>query len=160
VDAYQRHANGEFRIVRTGESATWAERTPPVGGSGTVSYVPENATLEADEATATTERVRLRLRGGIPAPRWVVFARLYWPGYEATIDGSRVRVDTIDGILPKIVLPRDVEGSVDVVLSFRPPGLRASWILAGLGLILALAAIVLSERDSRADTRMPVVHGV
>src|SRR5262249_29121934 len=132
----------------------------PVRGSGTVSYVPENATLEVDEATATRERVRLSLHGSVPAPRWIVFARLYWPGYEATINGTAGRVDSIDGILPNIVLPPDVPGSVEVVLSFRPPGLRASWIVAGVGLLVALGAIVLSHRDARAAGRLAVAHRV
>jgi hypothetical protein len=145
VAAYQAQEHDAFRIVRTGRYATWAERIRPLPGAGTLSYVPDHVAVERDDADAGTELVRLRAsadhRGGAP----VAFARLYWPGYEATINGRPAPVRAIGGILPAVDLPPGA-GVYELVLRYRPPGARASLVIAAVGVLVAAATVAVSRQ--------------
>lgn len=91
---------------------------------------PSSDTAEAMTVSST--------RGGS-----VVFSRLLWPGYAATLDGRPVPVDSIRGVFVTIRLPAGTNAA-RLALSFRPPGTSIGLVVAAGGVAL-LTALVLLE---------------
>lgn len=71
----------------------------------------------------------------------LVFARLAWPGYQATVDGRRVPVVGTDAGLLTVRLPPGLTGGT-LALSWSPPGFALHLLLACAGALLALALSV------------------
>lgn len=68
----------------------------------------------------------------------VVFARLAWPGYHASIDGTPVPVSAVAGVFLAVEVPAGTRGVLTV--SFEPPG--TSLGLAGVAFgILTIAVL-------------------
>ncbi len=74
----------------------------------------------------------------------LVFSLLDWPGYEATLDGEPVPVKATDAGLITVQLPPGAQGTLE--LTYRPPGLLAGLVVAGLGLVGAVALSVFARR--------------
>jgi hypothetical protein len=75
----------------------------------------------------------------------VVFARLWFPGYSATLDGEPVDVVQHDGTLVAVDLPPDADG--ELVVSYRSPGFVPLAALAVAVVVgLAVAQLVLGRR--------------
>ena len=84
----------------------------------------------------------------------VVFARLWLPGYTATLDGRDVEVTRHSDMLVSVPVPAGATG--ELVLSYRPPGTVPLTALAVLVLVgLALASTVLPGRASPAPRSAP-----
>ncbi|WP_040795660.1 membrane protein [Nocardia higoensis] len=102
--------------------------------NGRISHT-ENVTAESISETDTTSRLRVdSAEGGM-----VVFARLGWPGYRATLDGEPIPITTVAKSFVAVEIPPGTEGA-ELVLTWRPPGWKvgiASMIagLAGLGVL-------------------------
>ena len=75
-----------------------------------------------DSASARRESVRYRSDG----PGRMLFARLAWPGYTATIDGREVEVEAPAGLVA-VDLPA---GSGTLELRHTTPGLRLGVLTA------------------------------
>jgi hypothetical protein len=86
-----------------------------------------------------------------PSSGSVVFSRLLWPGYTATLDGRPVQVDSIKGVFVTVRLPAGTHGA-RLALSFRPPGTTLGLALAAGGATL-LSALVAGEVISRRRRR-------
>jgi len=65
------------------------------------------------------------------SPRWLVLSEIYYPGWEAELDGRTWPVEPAYGMLRAIMTPA---GRHKVVMYFRPPLLRWGRILALAGL--------------------------
>ncbi|MBB5156712.1 GtrA family protein [Saccharopolyspora phatthalungensis] len=91
------------------------------------------------------ETVRFGRTGG---PAELVFARLAWPGYQAAVDGRRVRVDGTDAGLLLVRVPPGVPGGA-LTLSWSPPGFTAHLLLACAGALLAIVLSVVSPLRRR-----------
>jgi putative flippase GtrA len=78
----------------------------------------------------------------------LVFARLAWPGYQATVDGRRVPVAATDAGLLVVRLPPDLRGGT-LALSWSPPGFTAHLLLACAGALLAIALSVFPPHPRR-----------
>jgi hypothetical protein len=91
------------------------------------------------------ETVRFGRTGGRPE---LVFARLAWPGYRATVDGRGVTVDATDAGLLVVRLPPGVDGGT-LTISWSPPGFAAQLLLACAGALLAIALSVVPLRSGR-----------
>ena len=104
-------------------------RDPPVGYDGRLSWVSPGVRVLSDRGTATGESVAFRAA----TDGRLVFARLAWPGYTATLDGEPIPVR--DG--PAGLLTVDVPAGRHVLeIAFRSPG-------SSLGAsALAVAALV------------------
>ena len=106
-----------------------------------------NATSES--ATPVQERVRVDTDTGGS----VVFARLAWPGYTATLDGASLQTKGLGGVFLYVDIPPDTHGG-GLVVSFRPPGQRLGYAGLGFGLIVLAFLVVLDIRHRRgADER-------
>ncbi len=95
-------------------------------------------------ATAVTARGFapnvIELETSIEAPGWLVLSEIWYPGWQATVNGQPQPVAVVDGLLRGVYLPQP--GSYAITVDYRPAsvgwGQRLS--LAGVVLVLALAA--------------------
>ena len=86
----------------------------------------------------TGESMTVSSAGGGP----VVFSRLLWPGYTATLDGRPVPVGSVRGVFVTVKVPAGTQAA-RLSLSFRPPGTTLGLVMAALGLVLLATLIVL-----------------
>ncbi|RBY89807.1 hypothetical protein [Blastococcus sp. TF02A-26] len=84
------------------------------------------------------------------APGRVVFARLWFPGYRATLDGQPIDVTRLDGTLVAVDLPAGASG--ELVLSYRSPGFVPLAALAVATVVGLAAAQTVAVRRRRAAT--------
>jgi hypothetical protein len=106
-------------------------RDQPLDDEGRVSWASSGTDVLADSATAQREEVRYRAS----EPGRLLFARLTWPGYTATVDGRPAEV--VDG--PAGLLAVEVPaGEHSLVLEYRAPGLRAGALAAAAAALVVL----------------------
>ncbi len=74
----------------------------------------------------------------------LVFARPFFDGYEATLDGEEIAVESYRGLAPLIRLPAAAHGRLTLV--YRPWWLIAGGALAGLSLLAMLVAVGFAVR--------------
>jgi hypothetical protein len=132
-DSWRRVAEGEH-------TATY--RRAPYELPGLLSYAAPTVDVGAEEACRlrhSRECVDVANRGDDAAR--LVFARLWFPGYSATVDGEEIDVVRHDGALVAVDLPPGAEG--ELVLSYRSPGFvplaaLAVAVVVGLGVAQAV----------------------
>jgi hypothetical protein len=115
-----------WRVLDSTPVRTVWVREQPLEGDGRVSWVSPEVEVLADASSPRRETVRYRSDG----PGRMLFARLAWPGYTATVDGRPVDVEDGPAGLVAVDLPG---GDGTLELRHTTPGL-------GLGLIAAAAA--------------------
>lgn len=122
------------------ESATAANRPGRItfvsGGTGQASEVATSATSQSyrfDRATDGKSRL-------------VVFSDVYWPGYRASWNDQEIPAFALDNSLVAVEVPGEA-GALDV--TYRPAGLTAALISVGLGLIMAVGAMLQAVRRPR-----------
>ncbi|MGH3927265.1 MAG: hypothetical protein ACRDTT_31105, partial [Pseudonocardiaceae bacterium] len=121
----------------------WA-RNRPLSAQGRLSWSSDGISVLSDSAAPRREVVRYRSTGG---PGRVLFARLAWPGYSATVDGQPVEV--VNG--PSGLVAVDVPAGEHVlILTFQAPGQRLGFLVLGaaatIAALQALAWTVLQRR--------------
>jgi hypothetical protein len=126
--------------ARDGLRTVWV-REPVVGYDGRLSWVSPGIQVLSDRSTATGESVELV--AGTDGS--LLFARLAWPGYTATLDGEPV--DVRDG--PAGLLAVDVPAGRHVLeVGFRSPGLS-----------VGAAAVAVAALLSLGQSAVPLVAG-
>lgn len=114
---------------------------------GTLTRAGDGVTVSADARTgATGEALQVATTDGDTT---LVFARIAWPGYTATLDGERVPTEIGPAGLLTMVLPEGSEG--ELVLSFTPPGLYAGLVIGAVGVAILVACVVLAVRRRSAS---------
>jgi hypothetical protein len=122
---------------------------PPPYPDGRLAVAPPGTDVVEDSATDSEERIDLR---GGPGGA-LVFARLAWPGYAATLDGQALPVRQGPAGLLTVDVPAGATGRL--LLAWTPPGQALGGSLAVLGAVLALThGIAFSIRRRR---RVPPV---
>lgn len=124
-------------VLRRQGSLPWREGRLSVAHGVTVSGSVQ------DGQRAETVRFRAARSSGAE----LVFARLAWPGYSATVDGVPTAVRSTSAGLLKVVLPRGAEAGT-LRVTWQPPWFGLQAVLAALG---AALAVVLSTRTRRAE---------
>lgn len=118
---------------------------------GRVSGVTSGVTVQSSDSTFDAETVKYSAAGNNGK---LLFARLNWPGYTATVDGKDVEVKTTKEGLISVDLP---SGSHELKLSYTPPGLKSGAVITISAILLALVhAVVLwwfSRRTKRGVER-------
>ncbi|VFA95320.1 Predicted membrane protein [Nocardia farcinica] len=89
-----------------------------------------NATATSIDETDTTSRVRVSAEQG----GQVVFARLGWPGYRATLNGTPVPITTVAKSFVAVDLPPGTTDA-ELVLTWRPPGWKIGIAAMAAGLV-------------------------
>ncbi|MCZ4557641.1 hypothetical protein O4215_18930 [Rhodococcus maanshanensis] len=94
-----------------------------------------SATVGADavpeSASVNSERVRVTSPNGGS----VIFARLAWPGYRATLDGQPLQTKGLGDTFLYVDVPPGTDNA-ELEITFRPPGQRLGFAAAGFGLVL------------------------
>ena len=142
-----------WQFVRGGDPLAWIlERTTPRPAQpGRVVASPGVTVTDAAPSSDTEESMSV----ASPSGGSVVFSRLLWPGYTATLDGRPVPVDSVKGVFVSVRLPAGTN-TARLALSFRPPGTTLGLLLAGVGAALVtglLAQDVISRRRRRDRDR-------
>lgn len=110
----------------------------------------DGATAASLGETDLTSRVRVDSAEGGK----VVFARLGWPGYRASIDGRDVPISVVAKTFVAVEIPPGTQGA-ELVLSWRPPG----WKIGGAAIVAGLLGLAALEwaylRGRRRDTDEP-----
>ncbi|MGG5823244.1 hypothetical protein [Falsiroseomonas sp. HW251] len=86
-------------------------------------------------AVAGRETLRVSAEGS--APRMLVFARTYWPGYAASLNGAPLPVRAHAGTFVAVDMPAGAAG--DLVLVFTPRGLREGTVMMLVAVVAACA---------------------
>ncbi len=106
------------------------EGSPPEGGlSGGTSG---SASVEADEGPNRL-RVSADSRGG----SWLVVSDMYYPGWEATVDGAPSEIYPADSLFRAVWMPA---GSHEVVFEYRPVSVLLGSVLSLASLVFVVAA--------------------
>ena len=139
-----------WHFVDKPDPLAWVlERTTPRPAQpGRVVASPGVTVTHAAPSSDTAESMTVSsTRGGS-----VVFSRLLWPGYTATLNGRPVPVDSVKGVFVTIRLPAGTSAS-RLALSFRPPGTTQGLLLAagGTALLAVLMAFEIIIRRRRRD---------
>ncbi|MEU8900099.1 hypothetical protein AB0C65_29855 [Nocardia sp. NPDC048505] len=99
------------------------------------------ATVSGATATSESESdTESRARVSSAAGGQVIFARLAWPGYTATLNGSEVPVDMVGKTFAAIRIPPGTTDA-ELVLSWSPPG----WPIGAGAALFALLDIALLQ---------------
>jgi len=136
------------RVAEGRHTATY--RRAPYDLPGLVSYASPGTQVDAREGCPlrhSHECVDVAVTGEDPGR--VVFARLWFPGYSATLDGEPVDVVRYDGTLVAVDLPAGAAG--ELVVSYRSPGFVPLAALAG-AVVAGLAIAQLVVRHRRRQT--------
>ncbi|GAA5166177.1 hypothetical protein GCM10023214_38400 [Amycolatopsis dongchuanensis] len=117
--------------ARDAVRTVWTRSAPPYPGR--VSWASPGTEVLDSRSQPEQEAVTYRAQ---PGGGRILFARLNWPGYTATVDGAAVPVrEDATGLIVLDVPP----GEHRVDLSFREPGLRAAAWVFGAATVVALA---------------------
>ncbi|NNH75330.1 hypothetical protein HLB23_36700 [Nocardia uniformis] len=119
--------------------------------SGPISTV-NGRVADARDVTATslaenetTSRVRVSSETG----GRIVFARLGWPGYRATLDGNDISFITVANSFVAVDIPAGTQNA-ELVLTWRPPGWKIG-IATGVAGIAGIAVLQWFHLRSRRD---------
>lgn len=132
-----------WTVGHTGELVTVLHRSAPDKRSaGRLSWTSDGVNVTSDQRS--TPRVEeVTFDNQTPAePAQFVFARLAWPGYSATVNGSAVPVDATPAGLVRVELPADTAaGQLRLVWTPTGYGIGLVCLGTGAGLALLLTAI-------------------
>lgn len=139
-----------WRVADSGQVRTIWVRTAENPLPGRVSWASPGVVVHSADAHPEQETVDFEApaEGGR-----LLFARLNWPGYSATIAGSGVGTqETAEGLLAVDVPP----GRHVLHLAFTEPGLRPGAVIAGVAAALVLAqAVWIRRRNGRRESKHP-----
>jgi len=138
--------------VRQGQmTATY--RHPAYALPGLISYVSSGTVVTAlAECPKRHSTECVRVEAPSSGLGRVVFARLWFPGYSASLDGVPIPVTRHGDMLAEVDVPAGRSGKV--VLTYRPPGFLplgslAVLVLVGLGLTSVLVPLAGPRRSGR-----------
>jgi hypothetical protein len=139
----------------TGMFTVWKRTDPLPFPDGRVSNASEGVVIDSDAMDGRVDERITYHRADASAPGRLTFARLAWPGYSATVNGTEVEVRSGPSGLLTVDLPAGVTAG-EVRLSWEPPPgmtVLAGSFVAGMLLTLGLAFWpVLARRRARRDT--------
>jgi hypothetical protein len=107
------------------------------------------ALLDASGSTTTTVNVtsakldEIDLQAELSRPGLLVVSNVWYPGWQAMVDGEPTSIERVDAVFQGVYLPA---GEHRIRLVFEPASLRIGLALAGFAAILAVGAIVADRR--------------
>lgn len=144
--ADDRRAPEGWSETESTDVVTIYSRDEPLPYDGTISVAGSDVEVSANEQFgATGESVTVTTTSGDTT---LTFARIAWPGYQITVDGTPVSAEIGPAGLLTVTLPEGLTDA-EVNVSFTPPGLLIGLGTAGAGALLLVALAVLSHRRKR-----------
>ncbi len=136
-----------FRLHSVREdTAMFAHVRPASDPESTVSLATEGTMIASDQlVNAQVERVEVSNPTGSDGR--VAFARVWWPGYRATIDGRPVPVQSLDGLFVSVVVPAGATGTLE--LSYYPSTWNWAVPVGVTGMLLLAALSIYARRLGR-----------
>ncbi|MCA1630739.1 MAG: YfhO family protein [Acidobacteria bacterium] len=104
------------------------------GGARVAEYEPSRLVVETDAT----------------APSVLVVSEIFYPGWEATVDGAGARVDLADYLLRAVAVPA---GRHRVEMRYRAPAARNGAIVSALTVVLLIGLSIWSRRGSRVGRK-------
>lgn len=145
--AFDEVATPDWHLVKQGAGVVEYQRDGPIAVAGRVTDVLGRADLRAVSLSNATQAYQV----STPTGATLVFRDLYWPGYVATLDGRRLPVTPLHGMLVSVELPPGAEGRL--VVSYVPLSNASLVVLPGTSLLLLGAGcvwVLVRGRRSRA----------
>lgn len=151
AEAFQATAGAGW-LRREGKAAVFFERDPPVAFPGTISAGPTGVRFGAAQEGALSGHYALATGSG----GHLVWARAWYPGYEASWNGAPLVVRVVNGLFPGVTLPTGEAG--ELTLRYVPKGFVPGLALAGAAalLLLMLGSSMLVGRRGPGRTARPV----
>jgi hypothetical protein len=118
-----------------------------------------SAATKGDAAAAGAARVaeygpnRIVVETEAGSPSVLVVSELFYPGWEATVDGARARIDLADYLLRAVAVPA---GRHRVEMRYRAPAARSGALVSGLTVASLIGLSIRSRRASRRVGREAV----
>jgi len=110
-------------------------------GDGTFSVASDGAQVSSDvQRNNRLETAQVSNPG--PSTATLAFARMWWPGYRAELDGHQLEVGSLGGVLVTVSVPAGASG--ELRLSYEPTTWSKAPIAIGLGMALLLIAVAWS----------------
>lgn len=127
----------------------WTRTSPSVGGAGPVTWSSPGVSAMVSGTSPGLERTRV----DATSPGTVVFSRLAWPGYSATLDGVGVPVREGPAGLLTVDIP---SGSGELDVRYNPPGLQVGRTAALVAAVLVVLVSVATPVGRRVRSRRAV----
>jgi hypothetical protein len=105
-------------------------RGAATGAARVAEYEPNRIVVETDASTPTV----------------LVLSEIFYPGWEATVDGARARIDLADYLLRGVAVPA---GRHRVEMRYRAPAARGGALVSALTVALLIGLSIWSRRASR-----------
>jgi hypothetical protein len=90
---------------------------------------------------------RIELETELAAPGWLILSEIWYPGWQATVNGSPQPVERVDGLLRGLYLSRP--GSYQITLVYRPGSVVWGAWISGVtsGLLGVVSLILVGKRE-------------
>lgn len=133
--SFAQEAGSEWERTRSGEYAdVFTRRVPLPQAPRALSFVPSG--MDIVPVLDRPDRQTFRLKPGHAGAR-LVFARPWYPGLRASLDGRDLPVNPLLTLLPSVELPAGEGGKL--IVEYVPAGLNLGLVVAGMSLLLLLA---------------------
>lgn len=134
-------------VIAKKNDITTTYHAPPAAEPlpGTVSWLTKGVTIKGLSESPTEERMAITTPD---AGGKIIFARIWWPGFHADLDGRELPVTAHGKVLVSVTLPAQAKGVLR--LTYRAPGHRIYPFLAGLALFLFIPAGLFLARRTKA----------
>jgi hypothetical protein len=149
-----------WQVTERNDRITVLQRQHPVPWpAGRLSWASPGVRVTANSTPDDRDETVNFTSGPQQAPGRLIFARLAWPGYQATVDNRPVPVHATPSGLLEVDLPSGVT-SGRLQVTWAPPGLSLGLALAALGVLVAIAAGVTQEMGRRRRrVSIPALRG-
>lgn len=150
---FERAAGPQWRLVDSGAAFKEYQRSGPVSVAGRITHIVGRASVRTVSLSNETQTYDVAAR----TRSMLVFRDLYWPGYQATLNGHPMPVHPLDSMLITVALPPGSHGRLTV--SYVPLHLTPVVVLPAASLVLLSAVSLAAWRRHRDDSSSAAVHG-
>lgn len=129
--------------------STFSHTLPNTSLPGTLSW-PINGWKVVENSAAHANRETITILSRKPNIRRVIFARTFWPGYEATFHNIPVPLSPIAGFLLSVELPDDTSIGT-LIISYHIPYIRITRIILLASILLNILIMNISPLWRKND---------
>lgn len=117
------------------------------------SQQPVSSTLTDTNSQGSTADItdyssdRIEVETDITAPGWLVLSEIWYPGWQATVNGVTQPVEKVNGLLRGLYLSQP--GTYHITLSYQPRSVLWGQRISGLTAALLMVGLILMLRQTR-----------